>query len=567
MRSRVTRAYFTALLSATFFLLPAPILAGNAPIGEHCSTDSDCATGECEDSDLEIANDNFCVCETGGDGVEQCAAVYKTQPGEVWTCEDGDDASADINYCSSNQRGRKTVITVNKKQIGAVCEDNDECLSGDCESSNQKTSLCVCALDKHCGETYGTNDGEIWTCQDGTGVSKDLHFCASNQRGNQIIDIQASIAATDAGNVSFNDNAKPFALVKPTLQIPLPDLEFEDATEAVDEKGNIAFTVNWIAQYFKAIYLYLLGLVGLIAVIVFIHAGLEYMTSGGNSAGIKAAKERMLNAVIGIFVLFGGYAILHAINPALTRFQGIQISALKRVPLDLKAMEEFASPEDIGVEAPLPFGLLNEIPAFKQGGAPWGQLPYGATGKICGDPSKNNPPECNSTFGYAACGVTSLAMVLKYFKEPVDPRVTAAYAIEVGARGKVGTSVEFVTKIKQKWPAYTGKAINKKQALALLKQKIPIIASTPRVGSCYKEGGHWIVLTGIDGSGNIGVNDPGGGKKCLIPNKNALKTEGFFVEEGFALFGMTQANFNKIPFLGVVAPTEILQKAMAQPVS
>ncbi|MBI4098632.1 MAG: C39 family peptidase [Candidatus Magasanikbacteria bacterium] len=566
MQLRVTRVSFISLFIATFFLLPAPVLAVGAAIGEHCSIDADCATGECEDSNLDIADDDFCVCEEGDGGPEQCAALYNTQNGEVWTCENGDDASANVNYCSSNQRGRKTVITVNKKQIGAVCEDNDECLSGDCESSDQKTSFCVCAADKNCGETYGTQNGETWICEDGTDASQDLHYCASNQRGNQIIDIQASIAAANAGNTAFNENTKPFELVKPTLQISLPDLEFEDASEAVDEQGNTAFTVNWIAQYFKAIYLYLLGLVGLIAVIVFIHAGLEYMTSGGNTAGIKAAKERMLNAVIGIFVLFGGYTVLHAINPALTRFQGIQISALKRVPMDLKAMEEFASPEDIDVEAPTTIGL-NGIPTFKQGGQPWGRIPYGATGKICADPSKNNPPECNSTFGYAACGVTSLAMVLKHFGEPVDPRVTAAYAIEVGARGKSGTSVEFVTKIKQKWPKYTGKAVSNKQALELLKRKIPIIASTPKVGSCYKQGGHWIVLTGVDESGNIGVNDPGGGKKCLIPNKAALRTEGFFVEEGFALYAMTQENFNKIPFFGVVAPTEILQEAVAQPVS
>ena len=231
-------------------------------------------------------------------------------------------------------------------------------------------------------------------------------------------------------------------------------------------------------------------------------------------------------------------------------------------------MEKFAIPDDIDIEPPATEGF-NGIPAFKQGGKPWGRLPYGTTGKICDDPSQNNPPECNSTFGYAACGVTSLAMVLKHFGEPVDPRVTAAYAIEVGARGKSGTSIEFVTKINQKWPAYTGKAISSKKALALLKKKIPIIASTPTVGTCFKLGGHWIVLTGVDENGMIRVNDPAGGSKdgCLIKNKESLKAAGFLTEVGFALYAMTQENFNKILFFGVVAPTEILQEAVAKPVS
>ncbi len=53
-----------------------------------------------------------------------------------------------------------------------------------------------------------------------------------------------------------------------------------------------------------------LGLIGIVALILVLYAGFLWMTSQGEAEKIKKAKNIMLYAVIGIFVIFAAYAIL-----------------------------------------------------------------------------------------------------------------------------------------------------------------------------------------------------------------------------------------------------------------
>lgn len=53
-----------------------------------------------------------------------------------------------------------------------------------------------------------------------------------------------------------------------------------------------------------------LGLIGIVALILILYAGFLWMTSQGQSEKIKKAKDIMIYAVIGIFVVFAAYSIL-----------------------------------------------------------------------------------------------------------------------------------------------------------------------------------------------------------------------------------------------------------------
>ena len=55
----------------------------------------------------------------------------------------------------------------------------------------------------------------------------------------------------------------------------------------------------------------LLFVIGAIAVIMIIIGGLRYVTSGGNSASISAAKNTILYAIIGIVVALLAYAVIN----------------------------------------------------------------------------------------------------------------------------------------------------------------------------------------------------------------------------------------------------------------
>lgn len=55
----------------------------------------------------------------------------------------------------------------------------------------------------------------------------------------------------------------------------------------------------------------LLYFIGSIVIILILWAGFKWMTSAGNADAIKKSRETMLNAVIGLIIIFASYAILN----------------------------------------------------------------------------------------------------------------------------------------------------------------------------------------------------------------------------------------------------------------
>lgn len=66
-----------------------------------------------------------------------------------------------------------------------------------------------------------------------------------------------------------------------------------------------------------------LGLVGLLALVIFIYGGVLLMTSGGSEERVKKGRNAIFWAVIGLVLIFASYGIVQAIFGAL---QGQQAS-------------------------------------------------------------------------------------------------------------------------------------------------------------------------------------------------------------------------------------------------
>lgn len=62
-----------------------------------------------------------------------------------------------------------------------------------------------------------------------------------------------------------------------------------------------------------------LGLVGSIALLMFIYGGFLWMTSGGNDEKVKKGKDTLVWATLGMVLIFAAYAILNFVIGALTR--------------------------------------------------------------------------------------------------------------------------------------------------------------------------------------------------------------------------------------------------------
>lgn len=73
-----------------------------------------------------------------------------------------------------------------------------------------------------------------------------------------------------------------------------------------------------LTKIFKTITNILLLIIGAVAVIVLIIAGLRYVTSSGDASKVKAAKDTILYAVVGIIVALLAYAIVNFVINAIS---------------------------------------------------------------------------------------------------------------------------------------------------------------------------------------------------------------------------------------------------------
>lgn len=76
-------------------------------------------------------------------------------------------------------------------------------------------------------------------------------------------------------------------------------------------------SVDSLGQYVKMMYQYAISLVGIIAVVLIMFGGLQWISAAGNESKIGEAKEIIVSAVSGLVIALLSYTILVFINPRL----------------------------------------------------------------------------------------------------------------------------------------------------------------------------------------------------------------------------------------------------------
>lgn len=299
--------------------------------------------------------------------------------------------------------------------------------------------------------------------------------------------------------------------VVPTFQIKIPnmkeytntDIEELKKTEKTDE-GEFVF-IPFLARYISDIYRWALLIAGFVLLVMILIGGFIYMTSAGNAERAKAGKDRIASAVLGFCLLLISYSLLYIINPELVGLKSLKIKIIPRNELE-EPGNELVNPTGQIFEGASTFGA-NGVPDLKQCDAKWGNTIYGDNSSC-------------TTICKGGCGITSLADVLNYYGYKISPIETANFSVSVGARpcnkGTAGPTL--CNNVSKKWPDLTCRSIkpsNVAEIVQLLRDKKPIIFSchscvgTTATGQIsYK--GHFMVLTGVDGTGTFfSVNDPG----------------------------------------------------------
>ena len=96
---------------------------------------------------------------------------------------------------------------------------------------------------------------------------------------------------------------------------PLPAKFFEDFTPGGSGMNNMYDLPNYLSGMFKI----LLALAGLLAVVMIVIGGIEYMSTDAIS-GKSEGKERITNAVLGLLLALVSWLLLYTINPKLLEF-------------------------------------------------------------------------------------------------------------------------------------------------------------------------------------------------------------------------------------------------------
>ncbi|MFH1632042.1 MAG: pilin [bacterium] len=107
----------------------------------------------------------------------------------------------------------------------------------------------------------------------------------------------------------------------PALGVEIPGLVFTDASK---DEGVVSS--NYLGEYIEAVYIWLISAASIVAIVVLMLGGLEYMLARGKPAMITKATERMKNAVIGMMLLLGAYTIAFLLDPATVQFSSLQVT-------------------------------------------------------------------------------------------------------------------------------------------------------------------------------------------------------------------------------------------------
>lgn len=109
-----------------------------------------------------------------------------------------------------------------------------------------------------------------------------------------------------------------------TPQVTIPGSEFIKGTQYTIEDSTTT-----ISKYVKAVYDYLLSIVGITAAIVLMVGGIMWLTAGGSSEKVSQAKSWISGSLTGMVLALTSYLILQTINPQLVSFTPTDVPQIK----------------------------------------------------------------------------------------------------------------------------------------------------------------------------------------------------------------------------------------------
>jgi hypothetical protein len=186
---------------------------------------------------------------------------------------------------------------------------------------------------------YGHSDVPAKCFLDYTKGTTATQRCSDNN--GILIGDPASALAEFTGNTESNiawynpGDETQLIIQQPLLKIKIPGLTFSsadvDSLVIEEPDGSKYISIPFLGEYLSAVYRYSLAAMGIIAIIMIIVSGIQWMLPTGQD-NITAAKKRILGAITGLLIASSSYIILYTINPELVRFQNLKIQIIPSRP-------------------------------------------------------------------------------------------------------------------------------------------------------------------------------------------------------------------------------------------
>lgn len=119
-------------------------------------------------------------------------------------------------------------------------------------------------------------------------------------------------------------------------------------------------SISGPAEYVKMIFLFGLGIVGVVALFSIVWGGIRYLTSGGSETGKTEGKRWIIGALSGVVLLFSSYLILNTINPELVSLKNPSLDAItiEDLPENPRALSPYTPGGTPLPSSPIPGGQL-----------------------------------------------------------------------------------------------------------------------------------------------------------------------------------------------------------------
>jgi hypothetical protein len=127
------------------------------------------------------------------------------------------------------------------------------------------------------------------------------------------------------------------------VAIPLPGVtqkvvitkELEPGVYGPEAPAEEYWAVKNLSCYLSGFYRYFAGVAGILATVMIMYGGIQYVISFGNPGRLQTAKDTIFSAMVGLVITLGSYIILFTINPNLVTLKLPETAPIQTIFVDM----------------------------------------------------------------------------------------------------------------------------------------------------------------------------------------------------------------------------------------